>query len=65
MLEAEKGNCQLTIRGISRAAAKRIAEDWAGGEMVWAHGVAYPSRDDQPCIISVMTTPDIGIDDGC
>ncbi len=64
MLEAEKGNCQLTIKGISRAAAKRIAEEWAGREMLWAHGAADPTRDYQPCIISVMVTPDIDIDDG-
>ena len=54
MLEAEKGTCQLTIKGISRAAAKRIAEEWAGGEMVWVDGVAYPTCEDQPCVIEVM-----------
>ncbi len=65
MQDLERGHYQLTIKGISREAAKRIAEEWAGGEMVWAHGVAYPVRDDQPCIISAMVERDIDIDDGC
>lgn len=47
---------RLTINGIGYAAAKELAEDFAGGSMVWSDGKAYPSRGDWPCEIVPLTS---------
>lgn len=57
MREEDKGTYRLTINGISRDAAKRLVENWAGGELVWAGGKAYPVADSQPCVIEPMAPP--------